>query len=72
MVVMSGNAERHVGPRPEGQDARKFLRKRSLLPATLVTEGNSVDCRVLDFSAGGAKLDCADAPAEGEAMTLVI
>ena len=69
---MSGNAERQVGRRPEGQDARKFLRKRSLLPATLVTEGNSVDCRVLDFSAGGAKLDCADAPAEGEAMTLMI
>jgi len=69
---MSGNAERHAGPWPEGHEARKFLRKKSLLPATLVTERGSVDCRVLDFSAGGAKLECADPPAEGEMPTVII
>ncbi len=69
---MSGNAQPHSPPQPEGRDARKYLRKRSLLPATLVTERGSADCRVLDFSSGGAKLECADAPTEGEMLTVMI
>ncbi len=69
---MSGNAQPHSPPQPEGRDARRYVRKRSLLPATLVTERGSADCRVLDFSAGGAKLECADAPTEGEKLTVMI
>jgi CRP/FNR family transcriptional regulator, cyclic AMP receptor protein len=72
MVVMSGNAQPHMWPQPEGRDARKHLRKRSLLPATLTTERGSVDCRVLDLSAGGAKVECTDALAEGEMLTVMI
>lgn len=69
---MSSNAQPRSQPQPEGGDARKYLRKRSLLPATLVTERGSVDCRVLDLSAGGAKVECADGPTEGEMLTVII
>lgn len=69
---MTGNAQPRLQPQPEGRDARKYLRKRSLLPATLVTERGSAECRVLDLSAGGAKLECADGPAEGERLTVII
>jgi hypothetical protein len=33
-----------------GEDHRRFLRKKSLLPPTLMTADGSFDCRVLDFS----------------------
>jgi hypothetical protein len=69
---MSANQECRSEPPWQGRDARKYLRKRSLLPATLVTERGSAGCRVLDFSAGGAKLECAEAPAEGTSLTVMI
>jgi hypothetical protein len=69
---MSGNAERHVVPEPIGREARQFPRKRSLLPATLITAQGSFDCRVLNLSAGGAKLECAQSVAEGESLTLSV
>ena len=69
---MSGDAGRHAVPEPSGDDRRRFLRKKSLLPATLITAQGSFDCRVLDFSAGGAKVECAQPLAEDDALTLVV
>jgi len=69
---MSGNTDRQAGPQPDGHERRKFPRKRAFLPARLVTARGSVDCQVLDFSAGGAKVECAEAPAVGESVSLAI
>ena len=69
---MSGNAERHAVPEPIGLEARQFLRKKSLLPATLITAQGSFDCRVLNLSAGGAKVECAQSVAEAESRTLSV
>jgi len=69
---MGSDAERHAVPEPVGEDRRKFLRKKSLLPATLITVQGSFDCRVLDFSAGGAKVECTQSLAEGDVLTLVV
>jgi len=69
---MSGNAERHAVPEPIGENRRQFPRKKSLLPATLITAQGSFDCRVLDFSAGGAKVECTQSLAEGDGLTLMV
>jgi hypothetical protein len=69
---MSSDAERHAVPEPIGEDRRKFLRKKSLLSATLITAQGSFDCRVLDFSAGGAKVECTQSLAGGDVLTLMV
>jgi len=53
-------------------ERRKVPRKKSLLCATLVTAEGGFDCRVLDFSSGGAKVEFPHDVVEGQRVTLIL
>ena len=69
---MGEKPEAHVMSEPNVGEHRKWPRKRSLLQATLMTANGSFDCRVLNFSPGGAKVEFAHPLAEKQAVTLII
>lgn len=69
---MTSDAEHQVAPEPSGEDRRQFLRKKSLLPASVITPLGSFDCQVLDLSAGGAKVECTQSLVEGDSLRLMV
>ena len=69
---MGEEPEAHVTPERNSAERRKWPRKRSLLQATLMTANGSLDCGVLNFSPGGAKIEFAHPLAETQAVTLII
>ena len=69
---MSDKLEARVTPEQDPAERRKWPRKRSLLQATLVTADGSFDCRVLDFSPGGAKVEFAHPLAKKQNVTLIL
>jgi cyclic nucleotide-binding protein/PilZ domain-containing protein len=69
---MSDKLEARVTPEQDPAERRKWPRKRSLLQATLVTVDGSFDCRVLDFSPGGAKVEFAHPLAKKQNVTLIL
>ena len=69
---MSDKVEARVTPEQDFAERRKWPRKRSLLQATLVTADGSFDCRVLDFSPGGAKVEFAHPLAKKQNVTLIL
>ena len=54
------------------RERREHRRKRCLLPAQLITNAGSYDCRVLDLSKGGAKLETHAVVTPEQAVTLVV
>jgi len=56
----------------DGRDRRKSERKKSLLPAVLVTEAGSFDCRVLNVSTGGARVESTARVSSGEPVVLIV
>lgn len=69
---MGEKPEAQVTPEQYVAERRKWPRKRSLLQATLVTANGWFDCRVLDFSPGGAKVEFAHPLADKQPVTLII
>jgi hypothetical protein len=69
---MGEKPEAHVAPEPNVGEHRKWPRKRSLLQATLMTANGSFDCRVLNFSPSGAKVEFAHPLAKKEKVTLFL
>jgi hypothetical protein len=55
-----------------GRERREHRRKRCLLPAQLITNAGSYDCRVLDLSKGGAKLETHAVVTPEQAVKLVV
>ena len=53
-------------------DKRKFVRTETSLRGTLTLEGKSVDCEIVDISAGGGKLRSDEPLDRGRAVTLSI
>jgi len=53
-------------------ERRKHLRKKSLLPAVLVAQAGSFDCRVYDLSAGGARVESTARVSPGEPVVLIV
>ena len=58
--------------RPKVRELRQGIRKKSLLPATLVTESGSTECHVLDLSRGGARVSSDVVVVEEQAVTLIV
>lgn len=54
------------------RERREHRRKKCLLPAQLITNAGSYDCRVLDLSKGGAKLETHAVVTPEQAVTLVV
>ncbi len=69
---MSDMAEQRAELERSYLDRRKYPRKKSFLPATLAMAEGSFECRVLDFSRGGAKVELAPAVADKQAVTLIV
>ena len=69
---MSDKAEARVAPKQNFAERRKWPRKKSLRQATLVTAKGSFDCRVLDFSTGGAMVECAHPVTKKQNVTLIL
>ncbi len=55
-----------------GLERRKHRRKKCLLPAQLITNLGAHDCRVLDLSQGGAKVETSAIVTADQAVTLVV
>ena len=55
-----------------GLERRKYRRKKCLLPAQLITNLGAHDCRVLDLSQGGAKVETSAIVTPNQAVTLVV
>src|SRR5690348_2804395 len=55
-----------------GLERRKYRRKKCLLPAQLITNLGTHDCRVLDLSQGGAKVETSAIVTPNQAVTLVV
>lgn len=55
-----------------GLERRKHRRKKCLLPAQLITNLGAHDCRVLDLSQGGAKVETSAVVTPDQAVTLVV
>jgi len=55
-----------------GRERREHRRRKCLLPAQLITNAGSYDCRVLDLSKGGAKLETSAVVTPEQAVTLVV
>ncbi len=56
-IVMGGKARLNIPRDEEPLERRKIPRKWSLLPATLETPAGSFECRVLNLSPRGAKVE---------------
>ncbi|HMK69214.1 MAG TPA: PilZ domain-containing protein, partial [Stellaceae bacterium] len=69
---MIEQAEAARSAKPKVRELRQGIRKKSLLPATLVTESGSTDCHVLDLSRGGARVSSPVAVVEEQAVTLIV
>jgi len=69
---MSDMLDADTSARPSDRDRRKDLRRRCFLPGQLLTAAGSFDCRVLDFSRGGAKVEAELELAEAQPVTLVV
>ena len=69
---MTDIAEQSAASKPSYRERRRLPRKKSLLVATLVTAEGSFECRILDFSRGGAKVECARPVDQGEAVTVTV
>jgi hypothetical protein len=54
------------------RERREHRRKKCLLPAQLITNAGSYDCRVLDLSKGGAKLETHAVVTPEQAVTLIV
>lgn len=69
---MSGKAGRDIPAQAARPERRKYSRKRVRWGAKLETLAGTVDCRVLDFSPHGAKLELAASVAENEPVRLIL
>lgn len=69
---MSGSIDQSGTSSPNFRERRKFSRKRSLLGATVLTPRGALDCRMLDFSCNGARVECTAPVGERETLTLVV
>jgi len=57
---------------PDSRERRRHPRKKSLLPAVLVTQSGSFDCRVYDLSVGGARVEAATRVSPGQPLVLIV
>src|SRR5215470_7310292 len=55
-----------------GEERRKHRRKKCLLAARLFTAGGASDCRVLDLSTGGAKIESSAVVAPQQYVALIV
>lgn len=69
---MGGKARLNIPHDEEPLERRKIPRKWSLLPATLETPAGSFECRVLNLSPRGAKVELAQPLAEHQTVTLLL
>ena len=69
---MSVQGDAAQAKKPNVRELRKSRRKKSLLPARLVTDAGSSDCFVLDLSSGGARVESPLAVVDEQAVTLVV
>lgn len=69
---MSVEGDTAQAKKPNVRELRRSRRKKTLLPATLVTDAGSSDCYVLDLSSGGARVESPIAVAEEQAVTLIV
>lgn len=53
-----------------GAERRAYARVTVALPAFLDVGGERLSVRIVDLSAGGAKLECSTSPAAGASVTL--
>jgi len=67
----SGEAKIAAPKPPAGEERRKHRRKKCILPARLVTAAGSHDCRVLDLSQDGAKIESSEILTLEQPVTLV-
>ena len=72
MVGMNDEGQTTAAPWVSVRERRKFRRKRCLLPAQLITNAGDYECRVLDLSEGGAKLETSAVVHPEQAVTLVV
>jgi len=56
----------------DNRERRKHERKKSILPAVLVTEAGSFDCRVHDFSTEGARVETTARVYPGHPVVLIV
>ena len=56
----------------QGQERRRFKRNTTVLTGTLFCRDEILDCVVMNISANGAKIKLKQAPANGEAVTLLV
>jgi len=71
-LVMSEHAEAVKSEKSKVRELRQSRRKKSLLPATLITDAGSSECHVLDLSRGGARVSSSVSVVDEQAVTLIV
>ena len=72
ITVMIEQAEAAKSAKPKVRELRQSPRKKSLLPATLITDAGPSECHVLDLSRGGARVSSSVVVVEEQAVTLIV